>query len=92
MALLALGFVLPLLAPNESWASSLVHETQAGSPQSHRARHAQVPPRIAVAAPSRPDVRSAANGAYVLVLLVLTLNSVVMLVRVASSLPSWMKG
>jgi len=69
-----------------------VHETQAGSPQSHRARHAQVPPRIAVAAPSRPDVRSAADGAYVLVLLVLTLNSVVMLVRVASSLPSWMKG
>ncbi|MDQ6805434.1 MAG: hypothetical protein M3065_10830 [Actinomycetota bacterium] len=93
MALLALGFVLPLLAPNRSWASSLVarHEIHAGSPQSHHASHAQVPPHTAVAAPSRPDVRSTADGASVLVLLVLTLNSAAMLIRVASSPPSWMK-
>jgi hypothetical protein len=93
VALLALGFVLPLLAPNQSWASSLVarHETHAGSPQSHHARRAQVPPHTAVAAPSRPDVRSAADGASVLVLVVLTLNSAGMLIRVASSPPSWIK-
>jgi hypothetical protein len=44
-----------------------------------------------VAAPSRPDVRSTADDASVLVLLVLTLNSAVMLIRVASDPPSWMK-
>jgi hypothetical protein len=93
VALLALGFVPPLLAPHQSWASSLVarHETHAGSPQSHHARHGQVPPHTAVAAPSRPDVRSTADGASVLVLVVLILNSAVMLIRVASSPPSWMK-
>jgi hypothetical protein len=93
LALLALGFVLPLLAPNQSWASSLVdrHKTHAGSPQSHQASHAQLPPDTAVAAPSRPDVRSTAEGASVLVLLVLTVNSAAMLIRVASSPPSWMK-
>jgi hypothetical protein len=66
-------------------------ETHAGSPESHHARDAQVLPHSAVAAPSRPDVRSTADGASVLVLLVLTLNSAVMLIRVASSPPSWMK-
>ena len=93
LALIALGCVLPLLAPNQSSASSLVvrRETHAGSPQSHRARHDQVPPHLTAAAPSRPDVPSTADGASVLVLLVLTLNSAVMLIRVASSPPSWMK-
>jgi hypothetical protein len=93
VALLALGCVLLLLAPHQSWASSLVarRETHAGSAQSHHARDAQVLPHTAVAAPSRPDVRSTADDASVLVLLVLTLNSAVMLIRVASSPPSWMK-
>jgi hypothetical protein len=93
VALLALGCVLSLLAPNQSWASSLVarHATHTGSPQPHQARHAQVLPRTAGVAPSRPDVRSTADGAFVLVVLVLTLNSAGMLVRVASSPPSWMK-
>jgi hypothetical protein len=93
VALLAVGCILSLLAPHQSWASSLVapSETHAGSAQSHQARDAQVLPHIAVAAPGRPDVRSTADDASVLVLLVLTLNSAVMLIRVASSPPSWMK-
>jgi hypothetical protein len=37
------------------------------------------------------DVRSTADDASVLVLLVLTLNSAAMIIRVASSPPSWMK-
>jgi hypothetical protein len=84
---------LPLLAPNQSSASSLVvrRETYAGSPQSHHARHAQAPPRLTAAAPSRPDVRSIADGASVLVLLVLALNSAAMVIRLVSSLPSWIK-
>ena len=93
VALLALGCVLSLLAPNQSSASSLVvrRETHAGSPQSHHARHDQVPPQLTAAVPSRPDVRSVADGASVLVLLFLALNSVAMVIRVASSPPSWMR-
>ncbi|HET7049188.1 MAG TPA: hypothetical protein VFI54_13070 [Solirubrobacteraceae bacterium] len=44
-----------------------------------------------MAAPGRPDVRSTADGVSVLVLLALTLNFAAMLIRVASSPPSWMK-
>jgi hypothetical protein len=92
-ALLALGCVLSLLAPNQSSASGLVvhRETHAGSPQSHHPRHDQAPPQLTAAAPSRPAVRPTADGASVLVLLVLTLNSAAMLIRVVSSPPSWMK-
>jgi hypothetical protein len=93
LALLALGCGLPLLAPNQSSASSLVvrRETYAGSRQSHRARHARVPPHLTAAAPRRPDVPSTADGASLLVLLVLALNSAVMLIRLVSSPPSWIK-
>jgi hypothetical protein len=93
VALLALGCVVSLLAPNQSWASSLVagHEDRAGRPQSHYARQAQVPPHTARAVPSRPDVRSTADGVSVLVLLILALNSAGMLIRVVSSPPSWIK-
>jgi hypothetical protein len=93
VASLALGCVLSLLAPNQSSASSLVvpRETHAGSPQSHRARHAQVPPHLTDTAPSRPDVPSTADGASVLVLLVLALNSAAMVIRLVGSPPSWIK-
>jgi hypothetical protein len=93
VALLALGFVLPLLAPSRSSASSLIlrREANAGGLQPNHSRHDQVPPQLTAAVPSRPDVRPTADGASVLVLLVLTLNSAVMLIRVASSPPSWMK-
>jgi hypothetical protein len=93
VALLALGLVTPLVAPNQSWASSPVarHEALSSSAQSHRARQVRVPRRATVAAPGRPDVRSAADNASVLILLVLTLNSAVMLIRVTSSPPTWMK-
>jgi hypothetical protein len=93
LALLALGCAFSLLAPSQSSASSLVvrRETHAGSPQSHRARHAQVPPHLTAAAPSQPDVRSIADGASLPVLLVLALNSAVMLIRLVSSPPSWIK-
>ena len=77
VALIAVGFATSLLAPNQSSASS--------------PRHARVPPRAAVAAPSRTDVRSATDDASVLILLVLTLNSAGMVIRVASSPPTWMK-
>jgi hypothetical protein len=56
VALPTLGCVLALLAPNQASASSLTarHETQAGSTQSHHARHAQGPLHAAVAAPAGP--------------------------------------
>jgi hypothetical protein len=93
VALLALGIVLSLLAPSRSSASSLFlrREANAGGLQANHPRHARVLPHTAVAAPSRPDVRSTADDASVLLLLVLTLNSAVMLIRAASSPPSWMK-
>jgi hypothetical protein len=92
LALLALSCVLPLLAPSRSSASSLVvgRETDAGSPQSHHARHDQVPPPTA-AAPSRPDAPPPAEGGSLPVLLILALNSAVMLIRLVSSPPSWIK-
>ena len=93
VALLALGCVVSLLAPNQSWASSHAarHDTHAGSPQSHQARYVQVSPDTAMASPSRPDVRSTADGASFLLVLVLALNSAVMFIRVVTSPPSWMK-
>jgi hypothetical protein len=93
VALLALGCVLPLLAPNQSSASSLIvpRETHAGSRQSHHARHDQVPAHLTAAAPSRPDVRSITDGASLLILLVLALNSAAMVIRLVSSPPSWIK-
>jgi uncharacterized membrane protein YbhN (UPF0104 family) len=93
VALLALSCVLPLLAPNQSSASSLVvrREANAGSLQPSHARHDQVPPHLTAAAPSRPDVPSS-EGAFLPFLLVLALNSVVMVIRLVSSPPSWMKG
>jgi uncharacterized membrane protein YbhN (UPF0104 family) len=93
VALLALSCVLPLLAPNQSSASSLVvrREANAGSLQPSHPRHDQVPPHLTAAAPSRPDVPSS-EGAFLPFLLVLALNSVVMVIRLVSSPPSWMKG
>ncbi|HXO09546.1 MAG TPA: hypothetical protein VN880_16010 [Solirubrobacteraceae bacterium] len=44
-----------------------------------------------MASPSRPDVRSTADGASFLLVLVLALNSAVMFIRVVTSPPSWMK-
>jgi hypothetical protein len=92
-ALVALGFVLPLLAPSRSSASSFVirREANAGGPQPNQARQDQAPPQPTAAAPSRPDVRPTTDGASVLVLLILTLNSAVMLIRVTNSPPRWMK-
>ncbi len=93
VALLALGFLLPLLAPSRSSACSLIvrREANAGGLQPNHPRHDQVPPQLTAAAPSRPEVRPTADGASVLVLLALTLNSAVMLIRLVSSPPSWIK-
>jgi hypothetical protein len=93
VALLALGCVLSLLAPSHSSASSLVvpREAHARSLRPNYARHDEVPPHLTAAAPSRPDVRSIADGASLLLLLVLALNSAAMVIRLASSPPSWMK-
>jgi hypothetical protein len=93
-ALLASGCVLTLFAPNQSSASNLLvpREIHAGSPQSHNARHAQVPPHLTAAVPSRPAVPSIADGASLAILLVLALNSAAMVIRLVTSPPSWMKG
>lgn len=93
VALLALGFVLPLLAPSRSSASSLIvrREANAGGLQPNHPRHDQVPPQLTAAAPSRPDVPSTAERASLPVLLVLALNSAAMVIRLVSSPPSWMK-
>jgi hypothetical protein len=92
-ALLASGCVLALLAPCHSSASNLLvpREAHARSLRPNYARHAQVPPRLTAPAPSRPDVRSVADGASLPVLLVLALNSAGMLIRLVSSPPSWIK-
>jgi hypothetical protein len=92
LALLAFGCVLPLLAPSRSSASSLVvgRETDAGNPQSHHA-HDQVPPRQTAAVPGRPDAPPPAEGGSLPVLLILALNSAVMLIRLVSSPPNWIK-
>jgi len=78
VALLALGFFLPLLAPNQSSASSRIvrREANAGGLQPNHPRHDTVPPQLRAAAPSRPDVPRTADSASVLVLLFLTLNSI----------------
>jgi len=93
LALLALSCVLPLLAPSRSSASSLVvgRETDAGNPQSHHARHDQVPSRQTAAVPGRPDAPPPAEGGSLPVLLILALNSAVMLIRLVSSPPNWIK-
>ncbi len=93
VALLALGCVLPLVAPSRSSAFSLVvrREANAHTLQSHHPRHAQLASQLTAAAPTRPDAPPSADGASVPVLLVLTLNSAAMLIRVVSSPPSWMR-
>jgi hypothetical protein len=93
LALLALGCAFSLLAPSHSSASSLVvpREALARSLRPNHARHDEVPPRLTAAERSRPDVRPTAERASLLVLLVLTLNSAVMLIRLVSSPPSWLK-
>jgi len=93
VALLARGCVLSPIAPNQSSACSLVVrcETHAGSPQSHHAHHAQVPPHLTAAAPSRPNAPPPAEGGSLPVLLILALNSAVMLIRLVSSPARWIK-
>jgi hypothetical protein len=93
VALLALGLVVPLLAPSRSSAFSLVvgREVKAGDLQLNHRRHDQVPPQLTAAASSRARVHPRTDDASVLVVLILALNSAVMLIRVASSPPSWMK-
>jgi hypothetical protein len=93
LALLAFGCVLPLLVPSRSSACSLVVRGApcVGSQRSNHARHDQVPPRPPAAAPSRPDAPPPAEGGSLPVLLILALNSAVMLIRLVSSAPSWIK-
>jgi hypothetical protein len=93
VALLAVDWAVALVAPSFSSASSLVvrREANAGSLQPNRPRRAQVPPHLAAAPPSRPDLRSIADGPSLLVLLVLALNSAAMEIRLVGSPPSWMK-
>jgi hypothetical protein len=92
VALLVLG-CMSLLTPHRSLASSLLarEESHAGSPQSRQTRPAQRPRRTAGAASSRADVRSTSDDASVLILVALALNSAVMVIRVASSPPGWIK-
>jgi hypothetical protein len=92
-ALLAHGCAFSLLAPSQSSASSLIvrREAHARSLRPNYARHDEVPPRRTAAAPSRPEVRSIADGASLLILLVLALNSAAMLIQLVSSPASWIK-
>jgi hypothetical protein len=92
VALLVLG-CMSLLTPHQSLASSLLarEESHAGSPQSRQTRPAQGPRHTAGGASSRADVRSTSDDTSVLILVVLTLNSALMLIRVASSPPGWIK-
>jgi hypothetical protein len=96
LALLALGCALPLLAPSHSSASSLVvrRGAHARSLRPIHARHDEVSSRLTAAERRRFDVRPTAERAsdrrtFLLVLLVLVLNSAVMLFRLLSSPPSW---
>jgi hypothetical protein len=93
LALLTLGCAFLLLAPSHSSASSLVvrREARARSLRPNYAGHNEVPPRLTATERSRSDVRPTADRASLLVLLVLALNSAVMLFRLGSSPPSWMK-
>ena len=93
LALLALSCVLPLLAPSRSSASRLVvgREANTGSLQPNRPRRAQEPPHLTAAVPGRPDAPPPAEGGSVPVLLILALNSAVMLIRLVSSPPNWIK-
>jgi hypothetical protein len=92
-ALLALGCAFSLLAPGHSSASSLVvpREAHARSPRSNYARHDEVPPRLTGAERSRSDAPPPAERASLPVLLILALNSAVMLIRLVSSPPNWIK-
>jgi hypothetical protein len=87
LALLALGCAFSLLVPSHSSASNLVVPREAHA-RSLRPNHA----RLNAAARSRSDERPTAERASLPVLLILALNSVVMLIRLVSSRPSWMKG
>lgn len=93
VALLVAGFVLPLLTPSTSSAFGLITQRQAdaGGLQAAAARHELEPPELAAASVARQPGRPTADGALHLVLLVLALNSAVMLIRMASSPPGWMK-
>jgi hypothetical protein len=64
----------------------------AGGLRPNYARHDEVPRRLAAVARTRSDVRPAAEGAFLPVVLVLALSSAVMLIRLVSSPPTWMTG
>jgi hypothetical protein len=92
LALLALGCTFSLLAPSHSSASSPVvpRDAHARSLRPNHARHDEVPPRLTAAARSQPDAPPN-EGAFLLVLLVLALDSAAMVIRLVSSPPSWIK-
>lgn len=89
----ALGSALLLLAPAPSSASGLVvrREAHSSSLRSSYFRQDQAPPSHTVAARNRRDLRPRTHGASLPVLIVLALNSAVMLIRVLSSPPNWIK-
>jgi hypothetical protein len=91
VAILTLGFGLPLLAPNRPSASGFIvrRDAGAGSLSPNHARHDRVPRRVTAAARGRLGARPTGDGGSVAVLLLLTLNSAVMLARMAISAPSW---
>jgi hypothetical protein len=91
VAILTLGFGLPLLAPNRPSASGFIvrRDAGAGSLSPNHARHDRVPRRVTAAARGRLGARPTGDGGSVAVLLLLTLNSGVMLARMAISPPSW---
>ena len=93
LALLALGCAFSLLAPSHSSASSPVvpRDAHARSLRPNHARHDEVPPRLTAAARSQPDAPPRAEGGSLPVLLILALNSAVLLIRLVSSPPGWIK-
>jgi hypothetical protein len=93
LALLALGCAFSLLAPSHSSAYGLVVRDApwVGSQRPNHALHNQGPPRSNAAAPSQPDAPPRAEGGSLPVLLILALNSAVLLIRLVSSPPGWIK-
>lgn len=94
LALLAVGCGLSLLVPSASSASSLMVRDGGETPvlRPISARHHQIAPRHAVVTHHRPAAQPSADGAFLPMLLFLALSSAVMVIRLVSSPPGWIKG
>jgi hypothetical protein len=93
LSLLALACAMSLIAANQSSAAGFVvrRDQSARSLRPHAPRRDEIPPPFSPAVHNQPDARPTADGASLPVLLVLALNSAVVLIRLVSAPPSWMR-